>query len=222
MTLAEIVERLQGVKRERGGYVARCPSHDDRTPSLAVAEGDNGGVVMKCRAGCQTDVVLRALGLTMRDLAPPGVSTDKSTGEVVYPYTDEHGHLLFEAVRWIDSSGKKRFRQQRPDGSGGTVNNLEGVQRVLYRLPELIEGIALGKRVHICEGEKDCDRLASLGLVATTNPMGAGKWRPEFGTYLEGATDVVVLADNDDPGRAHVHEVAAAIPGARIIHFPEL
>ncbi len=56
--------------------------------------------------------------------------------------------------------------------------------------------------VFIVEGEKDADTLASLGLVATTNPGGAGKWRREYNGYLA-SRKVIILPDNDEAGENH-------------------
>ena len=75
------------------------------------------------------------------------------------------------------------------------------------------------------EGEKHADRLAALGLVATCNPGGAGKWRPEFNEHLRNR-DIAILSDNDDTGRQHAHAVAAALkPTAvrvRVVELPGL
>lgn len=83
-----------------------------------------------------------------------------------YDYTDEAGQLLFQTVR-LDP---KDFRQRRPDGKSW-IWNLNGTRRVLYRLPELL---ATTGNVYVVEGEKDADRLTSLGLAATTNPWAPG------------------------------------------------
>ena len=134
----------------------------------------------------------------------------------VYGYQDEEGTTLFEVVRF---PGKK-FRQRRPDGHGGWIWNLKEVRRVLYRLPALIA--RPDELVYVVEGEKDADRLASLGLLATTNAGGAGKWRREYSRFLA-SRDVIILGDNDDVGRKHVQEVAKSLAGqARSIRVVEL
>ena len=97
-----------------------------------------------------------------------------------YDYTDERGALLYQTIRF----DPKDFKQRRPDGKGGWIWNLKGVRLALYRLPELLKRKA--ETVFICEGEKDVDRLAALGLLATCNPMGAGKWREEYAATLQG------------------------------------
>ena len=101
-----------------------------------------------------------------------------------YDYTDENGKLLFQTVRYEP----KDFRQRRPDGNGGWIWNLKGVPRVLYRLPEVLKA----QVVCVAEGEKDCDNLCKLGFTATTNPIGAGKWRVEYGDVLRGK-DALIL-----------------------------
>jgi putative DNA primase/helicase len=122
-----------------------------------------------------------------------------------YRYEDEKGKLLYEVVRY----NPKGFSQRRPDGNGGYINNIQGVRRVLYKLPQLIE-TPLDVPVYICEGEKDADRLWSLGLPATTCPGGAGKWLPEFNEFFRGRP-VGVPPDNDEAGRRHATQVAEAL-----------
>ena len=107
-----------------------------------------------------------------------------------YDYTDEGGELLSQVVRY----DPKGFRQRRPDGDGGWIWNIEGVRRVPYRLPELLE--ALDHTVFIVEGEKDVDNLRRLDAPATCNLGGAGNWNAELNQYFAKA-NVVIIADND-------------------------
>jgi len=138
-----------------------------------------------------------------------------------YRYEDEHGNLLFQVVRYEP----KGFAQRRPkpDGQTGWLWNLTGVKQVPYRLPALLAKV--NSQVFICEGEKDCDRLAELGLVATTNAGGAEKWTAEHAAYLAGR-NVTILPDNDDKGRAHANKVAASLHGiaasVRVLVLPNL
>jgi hypothetical protein len=89
--------------------------------------------------------------------------------------------------------------------------NLSGTRRVLYRLPELL---AADKAfpVFICEGEKDVENLRKLGVIATCNPQGALKWRPEYSEFLRGFK-CVILPDNDEPGERHGEMVANSLQG---------
>lgn len=119
-----------------------------------------------------------------------------------YDYHDEDGQLLYQAVRM----DPKTFRQRRPNGKGGWIPNLKGVRLVLYRLRELLKRET--ETIFICEGEKDVESVEGLGLLATCNPMGAGKWRAEYSEAIRGRA-AVILPDNDQPGRAHAAVVAA-------------
>lgn len=124
-----------------------------------------------------------------------------------YPYRNEKGDLLFEAIRYTP----KAFRQRRPDGAGtGYIWDLKGVRRVLYRLPELIKG---NDPVFILEGEKDVDNLREWKLTATTCPMGAEKWRSqqkEYNPFLKGR-HVIIIPDNDEEGERHLTQVASSV-----------
>ncbi len=68
--LALMLSRLVGVSKTASGYLARCPAHHDRAPSLSISEGKDGRVLLHCWAGCQTQAVLAALGLSWGDLFP--------------------------------------------------------------------------------------------------------------------------------------------------------
>jgi len=137
-----------------------------------------------------------------------------------YPYHDEQGKVLFKVVRFTNP---KSFAQWRPNPKSGLwIRNLNGTRRVLYRLPEVL---AADRRewVFVCEGEKDADNTVAHGLVATTAPMGAGKWRDEYAEFLRGR-QVAIVPDNDDPGREHAAQVASSLAGiaatVRVIALP--
>ena len=188
----------------------RCPGHEDHNPSLAISNG-NKGVVLHCHAGCEVSSVLAAIGLDMSDLFDkPKEKTDgKRRIVATYPYVNKDGELRYEVVRYEP----KDFRQRRPNpnGEGTWVWNLQGVKKVLYRLPEVLHAVEDGRTIFVVEGEKDADALVRAGEVATTCPGGAGKWKPQYTDSLRGAEEVVVVADADDAGRKHAEEVADAI-----------
>ncbi len=205
MSLEEVRARLEGLKSAAGGWIAKCPAHEDRKASLTLASGDDGRALLCCQAGCKTEDVVAAVGLTMADLFPPKDEPPaKSRIASTYDYRDERGALLFQAVRFEP----KDFRQRRPDG-GGWAWSIAGVRRVLYRLPELLKSTDV---VYVPEGEKDVDALRARGLTATCNVGGAGKWRAEDSQHLRGRR-VVVLPDNDEPGAKHAEKVRAMLAG---------
>jgi putative DNA primase/helicase len=138
----------------------------------------------------------------------------------IYDYHAANGSLLFQVVR----KDPKTFLQRQPDGAGGWTWNVKGVELVPYRLPELLAAPA-DAPVFIAEGEKDVDALRALGPVATCNPVGAGKWRAAYSTYLRGR-DVILLPDHDEAGKAHAASVAKHLAGVaatvRIVNLPDL
>ena len=71
MTPTELIlSKLPHAKRNGQGWVARCPAHDDRRPSLCITTGDDGRALVHCHAGCTPKAVIGALGLTLADLMP--------------------------------------------------------------------------------------------------------------------------------------------------------
>lgn len=62
MKLADVLARLEGVRRSAGYYIARCPAHDDRNPSLSICESESGKALLKCFAGCSFEAIRDALG----------------------------------------------------------------------------------------------------------------------------------------------------------------
>ena len=196
-------------------YTARCPNgaghrHGDKRPSLSVGVGADGRALVHCETGCATEDVVGALGLSIIDLFPDRDDEPQARTRIVaaYPYYDADGELLFEVVR----TDPKGFRQRRPDGRGGWVWSLVGLeQRPLYRLPQILDAVAQGEVIWVVEGEKDAEALVRLGFAATCNPAGAGKWRPEHTAALAGARLVEVVADDDEAGTAHARSVADAI-----------
>lgn len=122
-----------------------------------------------------------------------------------YDYCDEGGALVFQVLRYEP----KTFRQRRPEGSGWSWS-VKGVRVLPYRLSALLADPAA--TVFLVEGEKDADRLAALGLVATCNAGGAGKWKKEHSEFLR-ARRVVVLPDNDEAGEKHAQQVERSLRG---------
>lgn len=228
--ISKILNCLRSAQRHGDRYTALCPAHDDHNPSLSIREANDGRVLLKCHAGCSTESVVGAIGLTMADLFPPKAKTypakTKRKGhknireiEAIYDYCGENGALLYQAIRFKPKS----FSQRRPDGNGGYLWNLDGVKKVPYRLPELLA--AESPTVFIPEGEKDVDRLKELGIVATCNPMGAGKWLDDYNEPLR-QREVIILPDNDAVGRKHAQQVARALSGiaesVRVLELPDL
>lgn len=204
MTTTEVLQHFEHVKPSgRGKWMARCPAHEDRNPSLSISEKD-GKTLLNCHAGCSVESIVSAVGLQMSDLFNDGPKTQRQI-VATYDYTDESGALLYQTVRYEP----KDFRQRRPDGKGEWIWSLGNTRRVLYRLPEVLKA----RCVVIVEGEKDADTGRQLGLAFTCNPHGsAGKWKPEYSGLLK-RKRVVVIADADAPGVAHARDVVRSLVG---------
>jgi hypothetical protein len=211
MTPDEISARLSG-RKSFGGWTAKCPAHEDKTASLSISEGNDGRVLLHCHAGCPTEAIAGAAGLSMSDLFATD-SKPKQRPQIVaeYDYLDEAGERLYQVVRLEPKS----FRQRKPEGSGWNWS-VKGVRRVLYRLPELLK-LKPGTAVFVVEGEKDADALVKIGLQATTNAGGADKWSADFAQQLA-EFRVVILPDNDDPGRKHAKRVADSLEAIEAKH----
>lgn len=235
MALRDIVSKLgdHGIKPVReGSWMARCPGHDDRQASLSISRGTGGRALLHCHAGCDVEDIVRALGLELSDLFPEDkeqtaqetLPPERWPVSATYTYEDAAGDPVFRVLRMTSpDSGNKTFRQQRYV-NGDWVSGMEGVARILYKLPRLLEAPA-GEPILIAEGERDIDALTHLGFIATTNVGGAGKWLGEYGQHLLGR-DVVILPDNDTPGEKHAKLVSEALAGVastvKILRLPGL
>ena len=197
MTFDEICARVGAVKKGKE-MRALCPCHDDSDPSVAIKDGDSG-VLVKCRAGCDTKNILAAWGLSLKDLFP---EKEKGLEDVTYyTYTDRQGRQVSRKVR---AYPKKFWNEHLEDGAW--VNGLNGQVPDLYNVVSVIGAIKSGKPIWVVEGEKDADSFIRKGQVATTNFDGANKWKPQYTEALKGGK-VVIVCDKDEPGYKHALNV---------------
>lgn len=239
----EAVLQAKGVKLIGHGNnpKAKCPFHEDKNPSFSV---DIAKGVWNCHAGCggggvidllarfeNTDPVEFLKRHTTLECGPSINSVTKTlprafsaqmqpsaekaaTIEKVYQYHDELGGEVYQVVRMVPKS----FRQ-RHEVDGKWVWKMDGVTRVLYRLPQVMKS----DEVIVVEGEKDADNLSALGFCATCNVGGAGKWLDGYTESLAGKK-VVLCGDNDAPGKKHVETVFESLAGkaaeVRIVTIP--
>ena len=180
---------LPDLKKNGKGHVALCPFHNDTDPSLSINPETGQYFCHGCGKkgdlfhfyGKINDLDTRRdfgkiLSGIASDFGIQGAEKPKARMIKAYDYTDEQGNLLYQVCRMEP----KDFRQRRPDGQGRWIWNLKGIDTVLYRLPKL----KTAQQVVIVEGEKDADNTHSLGFTATTSPMGAKKWKPEYSECL--------------------------------------
>ncbi len=124
---------------------------------------------------------------------------------------DEAEYIQGRNRDWYHATDDRRAKW-----AGAQVRVFEGVAHGLYRLQPLQDELAQDpdeqRVIFSPEGEKDCDTLASWGLIATDSSGGSKKWSPHHAEQMRGA-DVVVLADNDRSGREYAHLKAASLRG---------
>ena len=138
-----------------------------------------------------------------------------------YPARD--GSRLVRVVRVDDGEGNKRISQERWDkdkqrwlpgwGKDEDKNKVVRASIPVYRYAEVRKAIAKGQPIYIVEGEPCADLLWKLGLAATTNIGGGGKFTLTDSLDLQGAELIVIVPDLDKKGIAHAEKVAE--------HFPE-
>jgi putative DNA primase/helicase len=203
-----------------GKFTTECPQCGQGYCNVKVGPDEATWYCHDCKEGGRESLNGQNKNGEVREL-------DLGPIKATYDYTDENDKLLFQALRFEPINGPKQFRQRTgPDQKKWSI---KGVRIVPFRLPELLEDIAADRTIFIPEGEKDVLTLRKRGIPATCNPMGAGKWWPEFNKILSGA-DVVICCDNDAPGRDHAHMVARNLrPVAKRLrvldlaeHWPEI
>ena len=208
--------------RKRGrGWLTNCMFHDDKTPSFSIIKFEDGNWRFKCfgcgASGDPIHYIQKREGMSFIDAvqflvgeaqtAPFKDDMDKKQGlgKLVksYDYYDTSGVLLYQVQRYEP----KTFRIRRPDQDqpGRWHWDMCGVQRVLFRLPALVSAQP-GTVCFYVEGEKDCEALERIGLLATTHAGGALSYRRELLDPVKHLR-LVVVPDNDDPGKQLMRRV---------------
>lgn len=201
------LDKLDNVRAVGGGWIGRCPAHDDGRPSLKVDLAENGRVLLHCYAGCAAEAIVAAIGLTMADLFPPDAPParpKKAINKTTYDLRDETGRLVARHVRTDYDDGSKVCRWQRPNGQWG-LGDLALTDLPLYGVDEI--GTAGG--IVVVEGEKARDALRRRGIVAVGTVTGAAVVPGD--AALRPLLDhlVPLWPDRDDPGERHMETIAA-------------
>ena len=204
MTLDDILRRFNGVKRLKdNSYQCKCPVHDDKKASLTITEKD-GKYLFCCHAGCNTENILSAVGLSFSDFKEKKQYRWKERLEykqgkkieAIYDYKSVSGKYLYSKIRFEG----KYIRYVTIDDVNDTYQYGKSESTsVLYNLQAIANAIKQKRTIYIVEGEKDVETLRRYGYVATT----AGSvedWKKEFANIFTGA-NVVILPDNDEPGK---------------------
>jgi hypothetical protein len=218
-----VLDRLERVKAQAGGgWIARCPAHEDRSPSLKIDEGDDGRVLLKCFAGCSYESILAAINLDPRDLHPEGeggssipsgnTSTGQHPGCTLAQFSaakrlpddflrssgvDELTYMRRPAVRltYLDDSGVAEAVRFRIAVDGDNKFRWKAGSKAkgrLYGLHRLHRARELGY-VILAEGESDVLTLWWHGRPAVGLP-GANMWdESRNAAQLDGLVVYVVI-----------------------------
>jgi len=217
----------RGVKLKRTGssLMALCPFHADKNPSMSIQEDKGRWKCFACgKGGTVIDWLMHEKGLSVKDAMTElgGTEPEAETYRLTdtYHYQDAYGRALYHVDRKDSNWNRKKFGQWRENSSGKRVNSLDGVTRVLYRLPEVLAS----DEVWLVEGEKCVHAAEDAGWVATTNCGGSGGWLDGYAESLEGK-HVVVCPDNDKPGQKWRDAVLKSLEGrvasVRALSAPE-
>lgn len=217
-------------------WVALCPSHDDRTPSLGLKDGANGCAVIHCLAGCKPENILEALGLSMRDLFPekshqrPHIPlpnhAGKANGHVngaakppaakptvvatkEWELLDPHGGYVATHVRKDLSDGRKAVRWRI--GQTWNLGDTALVDLPLYGCHLLAARPNVA--VVVTEGEKAADAVTARGVLAVGTVTGASACPSDRSLDVLLGRDVLLWPDNDEHGYEHMRMILAALEG---------
>lgn len=124
--IGDFLNRLEKVQGKRGHWIACCPAHEDKRPSLAITETDDGRILLKCFAGCSAYEVVSAVGMDLTDLFPKDQSFTPHNGNKpvkrAFYATDLMKIIQFEALitsiaafdlsegRQVSDTDKKRLK----------------------------------------------------------------------------------------------------------------
>ena len=228
LDLRRVLGARFGLTFDKHGF-AVCPFHDESKPSFKVRETADGNWKWHCfgcgKSGDYIDFRMRREGVGFREalrLICSEEHLDLDAGQplprqadsaIVFTYTDAKGNPLYR----VKKCPPKQFYFERYS-QGTWLPKLEGVARTLYNLPTLLDA----KEVFLLEGEKDCETLKRLGLVAST--MGSkNSWKKDFASFFKGK-DVRVCLDvgNEADAERIAKDIEAVATAVRILRLPGL
>ena len=212
MITAEALVRALGAKRGGSGWMALCPAHDDRNPSLSLSDGENG-LLWYCHAGCSQDAVAAALrekGLLPSqspNLGAPSSRSGFSTPDELAAWLARKAGATvsrvdsyssdFKEIR-LDGPAGKTYRPIHRISGGWTTGDPPG-KLPLYQIDKLPDDTEIP--ILIVEGPKCAEAARTLGFHATTSPHGAQSARKADWTPLRSKKNIVIWPDVDEPGR---------------------
>ena len=164
-----------------------------------------------------SDYLYNEFGIGERNIDNKPVSPPPLGSKIVneYNYINEHGEVTYQVLRFEPKTFKQRHFKD-----GKTVWGLKDIEPLPYNLPKILED--KDKTIFIVEGEKDADKLNSLGFLATTNSGGSKNWKPSLNKYFKHRR-VILISDNDSAGYLHTQTISNhLLSEAESLHFISL
>jgi 5S rRNA maturation endonuclease (ribonuclease M5) len=234
LSFNEILSRFSNVQQAGGDtqYRANCPVCDDKKQHLYIKHDEHTGkILLDCKkGGCTPSAVASAARLKMSDLftqnstfgnadiahrqsRTPSVapkSAPKTPESPVvkwrnYNYDGVNGERLYQKNVAYRENGDKFAAWKRFEG-GEWVKGLDGAKPPLFHQHNL-----KADKIYIVEGEKDVRTMDGLGFAAVCSPHGSN-WSADYAPLFAGK-EVVVITDNDDPGRRYGDEISESLQG---------
>ncbi|MGL3710496.1 VapE domain-containing protein [Leptospirillum ferriphilum] len=219
MVSVEALVGALGGKRAGSGWIARCPAHDDRNPSLSLSDGDNGPLWF-CHAGCSQDAVtasLREKGL----LPSPRHNLDNTPSRSGFADPEELAAWLarkagstvsridlysptFAEIR-LDAPIGKTYRPIHRSPNGTWKTGDPPGKLPLYQIDKLPADAKI--QILIVEGPKCVEAARKLGFHVTTSSHGARSARKADWTPIKDRRDILIWPDNDAPGQKYAENV---------------
>ncbi|MBI4319359.1 MAG: AAA family ATPase [Chloroflexi bacterium] len=229
MQFDDVLERFPGAKKNTSGYHACCPAHDDRKASLSIKE-ENGKLLLHCFAGCRTEDILCAIGLTMADLFTE--RSDKGNGlhpalhpalhvQVPLDWWADYCHVPFDFLATLpidQQAGCVAF-----DFGPGSPKKLRQAASKTFvwqpagaAVPPLwpIPGATLPGTIWLTEGESDATVARHCGLEAFALTKGANTpltLEQAASLKARGVERANIIFDADEPGRAGATKLAEVL-----------
>ena len=220
--ILDYLERLNIVKETSSEYHCLCPKCGDGGFKI----DKNTGKYNAFKCGCDVKDIRECI----RPWSEVKQSNNREQKSIrpynwrEWVYRDRQGNPLVKVRRVDDGQGKKKQWQEHWSGEkwvkGYGKVKLEDIP--IYRYREIRQEIARGETIFVVEGEPCADILWQIGIPATTNIGGSGKWLASHTKDLEGARSIVLSPDRDKPGVKHMEEIASGIPSAKWLYpFPD-
>ena len=234
--LENVLNHLMGVRSSLRGWVACCPAHADREPSLSIGLGEQGQVLLKCFVGCSLECIVEAMGLTLVDLFPDGASARVSSNGAHHSTLTLLDLALEKQLPWRFllhlgvmelPSGGLHIPYHLPDGTPAPRSRIRTAltarqgsrwskgtgQIVPYGLERLQDARKAGYLV-LVEGESDCWTLWYQGFPALGLPGAEMAGTLEL-SMLSGIDRLYIMQEPDAAGTTFVKTLTDRLQGWR-------